>query len=1087
MTFGQRFLYVGVGGSGQTIGRELERMLRKQICGSNGNKARSQQDGIKGLEPHELPSFIQTLYIDFAEADLATTLETLASGNKEVAMKTATFVHALPKYASSNQITNQLRTAEHGVTQSWLPPQTGDWGTEPTFAPLTVGAGQYPTIGRAALFALIQDRGPEALFKQFDTALGRIDNALGDLKRYNPKGQVTEKIIVLIGGSMSGGTGGGILYDIVQLFAQRALDKLATQIIVVPLIALPSAFDSVLSESKRRSSRLNSARGLADVGRLIDEQNAPPPGGAQQIEYPHNLRFSLQPGVVKPAFLFDTPVDMQVRGEHIEHSIARFAVDLVSSVETESDSKLGSASTRPMPLVDKLVNDTGLLQLQHPTYVGNRPFAMAATVDIQDEKDKLATLIAEELFAEYVQHTLDNEKAAVQADQITKKEFAREVGLFPPAKFDDLKTFRDQVTNAMDAGQVAQANGIYKSWAERYCIVDEKALDDIKKSPAAGALDAIKLVPDRLAPRNLPALLSKLSARESKRTIVDSVLAVSASLGTVGASGLAHQGPTPAPFPKTSELLKWKVLRFPPARVKRNDVDDLFARAEASAGYIAWSTFLNTGAGERVKVAAKESKLWIDALMTSLDLRSKNIVKNKTQRHEALSTASLLDDSGADSAEYYKAMQQKVAERLASKVSADKGVNADVARKVILANQERILKRWIDDDRHAVDRLGACIIEELQSAVLAVLEDTTDSSYKGLVGILDSAKVSSDVTTFESAAVARLRGMIVNRASSSLVPPVDAIDAETRLTISFPGANTNAKKEWFKDVLKANSKLLPFLEKVNFVPNSASDSISINLSVVGLGLLDVPDAARSVNTWISAAHKPMGTDRIAWRQRVGYRDSIDFISYANRITMIQQLITAAYNGNLTERIVAGQEHTNELELRFGAPESEALRIPLKGALPNRLAQMPDAFLEAIALDCSEGKSRRVTQILSELMELRPAGAASSSITPGIPELFKDFAGIAFKTGSSRAESEIALIKKRLSTQSSDASTLEEQDLYSLRQIALKEFLRFWEVDVVTALKKPYNIVGFNSIWEICDAIQNPTDGGGGDFARGKRN
>ena len=203
--------------------------------------------------------------------------------------------------------------------------------------------------------------------------------------------------------------------------------------------------------------------------------------------------------------------------------------------------------------------------------------------------------------------------------------------------------------------------------------------------------------------------------------------------------------------------------------------------------------------------------------------------------------------------------------------------------------------------------------------------------------------------------------------------------------------------------------------------------------------------------------------------------------------MIQQLIAAAYNGNLTERLVTGQDHTNELELRFGAPESEALRIPLKGALPNRLAQMPDAFLEAIALDCSEGKSRRVTQILSELMELRPVGAASSSITPVIPELFKDFAGVSFKTGSSRAETEIALIQKRLSTKSSATGTLEEQDLYSLRQIALKEFLRFWEVDVVAALKKPYNIVGFNSIWEICDAIQNPTEGGGGDFGRSKRN
>jgi hypothetical protein len=231
----------------------------------------------------------------------------------------------------------------------------------------------------------------------------------------------------------------------------------------------------------------------------------------------------------------------------------------------------------------------------------------------------------------------------------------------------------------------------------------------------------------------------------------------------------------------------------------------------------------------------------------------------------------------------------------------------------------------------------------------------------------------------------------------------------------------------------------------------------------------------------------MGTDRIAWRQRLGYRDSIDFISHENRIAMIQQLIAAAYNGNLTERMVADQDYTNELELRFGAPESEPLRIPLRGALPNRLAQMPDAFLEAIALDCSEGKSRRVTQILSELMELRPDGAASSSIIRVIPELFKDFAGVSFRTGSTRAENEIALIKKLLSTKSKATGTVEEEDLYSLRQIALKEFLRFWELDVVDALKKPYNIVGFNSIWEMCEAIQDPTDGGGGDFSRSKRN
>ena len=55
MSFGQRFIYVGVGGSGQTIGRELEGMLRNQICGPNGNKARLEEKKLPELRAHELP------------------------------------------------------------------------------------------------------------------------------------------------------------------------------------------------------------------------------------------------------------------------------------------------------------------------------------------------------------------------------------------------------------------------------------------------------------------------------------------------------------------------------------------------------------------------------------------------------------------------------------------------------------------------------------------------------------------------------------------------------------------------------------------------------------------------------------------------------------------------------------------------------------------------------------------------------------------------------------------------------------------------------------------------------------------------
>ena len=103
MSFGQRFIYVGVGGSGQTIGRELEGMLRNQICGPNGNKARLDEGRLPDLRAHELPKFIQTIYIDFAESDLAATAASLHSDPK-IVEATATFIHALPNFSASNQI-----------------------------------------------------------------------------------------------------------------------------------------------------------------------------------------------------------------------------------------------------------------------------------------------------------------------------------------------------------------------------------------------------------------------------------------------------------------------------------------------------------------------------------------------------------------------------------------------------------------------------------------------------------------------------------------------------------------------------------------------------------------------------------------------------------------------------------------------------------------------------------------------------------------------------------------------------------------------------------------------------------------------
>jgi hypothetical protein len=304
------------------------------------------------------------------------------------------------------------------------------------------------------------------------------------------------------------------------------------------------------------------------------------------------------------------------------------------------------------------------------------------------------------------------------------------------------------------------------------------------------------------------------------------------------------------------------------------------------------------------------------------------------------------------------------------------------------------------------------------------------------------------------------------------VPPAVSAEAETRVTISFPGDDAPKKREWLKSILAENPLIAPHLERLTFVPRSASDSIAVGISVVGLGLLDVPDGAASVNTWVNAAHSPKGTDRLAWRQRLGYMDSIAFVSSEGRKAMVQRLVAAAFNNRL---VVAPQESQDKdsfvtLSLHFGNPQAEPILIPLQGALPDKLAQLPDAFLETVAAEYAAGKGRGVGQILTELADLVPIGARTGRLPHAdeIPELFKAFVGRHFETGNRDAASELAMISKRIDKIRADNLASGNSEMEgALRLNALIEYQKFWLEDVPAALHLPYHILGFNSLWDIC--------------------
>ena len=278
--------------------------------------------------------------------------------------------------------------------------------------------------------------GSEALLHSIRKPLERIVTSVGQLEEYTGSSTSSHNVVILVGCSLSGGTGGGIFMDVMRLVAHEASTQLGgTPFVIVPLVLLPSAFDNVLVPSKRKNAALNATRALADLGRLIDAQNAP--GGDSSYVtavYPGGhggngtLEVTLPSAAVKTAFLFHRPADIPNDGV-LSESVARFAANLLRqpSVSSLADGPLGSGRT--MTLLDKLVNNSGLLQERHPTFIGRRPFASAACVAIPDGREHLVELAAEQILST----CLADATTGVSDDKIKERAiiFQREAGLEP--------------------------------------------------------------------------------------------------------------------------------------------------------------------------------------------------------------------------------------------------------------------------------------------------------------------------------------------------------------------------------------------------------------------------------------------------------------------------------------------------------------------------------------------------------------------------------------------------------------------------------------------------------------------------------
>ena len=180
----QPMLFVGLGGTGCQIGAELERRLREELCGPDGTDLQRKLLGSSML-PFQLPPFLQFVYADLNEAELLRAKKKVVPTEEylRAATRTDHFVQKLvPRYRTYPEVARSLRANAYEETRHGCHHRDG----EPKVSPLVLGAGQLPTVGRAALFETFRS-GLDGVLQPLGKAIGRITKSGGELAELGGK------------------------------------------------------------------------------------------------------------------------------------------------------------------------------------------------------------------------------------------------------------------------------------------------------------------------------------------------------------------------------------------------------------------------------------------------------------------------------------------------------------------------------------------------------------------------------------------------------------------------------------------------------------------------------------------------------------------------------------------------------------------------------------------------------------------------------------------------------------------------------------------------------------------------------------
>ena len=1032
MSVTHRILYVGIGGTGVHVGKEFELALRRDLCGPDGRSLIRKGGPFKSLKPYQLPEYIQSLYFDFDD-DAEQILQKGTDLNVELLRNNSTVIKSIhANGATSYRVAAEMLRADKEtsqLTKDWLPEKNN----EPQVAPLSDGAGQYPTVGKAALTLALKRSGNE-LKAEIDRAISKLVLAGGMLQAVkNPAHK--PKVLCYVGFSVAGGTGTGIFYDIIHLIENRLNNILDNvEIKIFPLALMPSAFIDNWKIQNVKAGKANAAIALKDIAQLVEHQQKDDQPEDFKVNYPEPFgAIRMTPATIPTAFVFSKPASVQQ--DDMYKSMASFIMSQVTTGEENSnvnqDKSLDNKKTE-MSIFSKLINDASETARVNQHGPGLNPLSPAISGSLSIPIENIADLVAKKLISESIKES--NNTTFIQSEN-NAKEMGEvlnnmDVGfIVDPVPNKPQQLIDEEEGIVQSRGKELSKNiSYFKTQLYRWVnSFDTHARKEISEADMDWNQEVVRLLSSMPLKRVMRVFQGTNLAQDphSKEGVIGKLTQFSSQINKSTS------------VPDTPKVKGPKQLQSGSnSRIKTEYLKQMLPDWYKKEFRIKWQDawVLQRSKWQNVIDSINDSfqilNAGIDSFIRNTEDDWENY-RNKLERESELVSGFLpLSSGNLDS------LKEDLLRSLMNTPSNEKTPSAFDTLLNILPNNvwqeawKEFSKKSTEDINEASQEFLNYVKIELKNKVLDELQETsTDGSslLPNLKNLLSRASRSSVNTSSDQ--IKLLHSELGRIIPLDALPDEGAGKPKYTIWINYPFLEKDEQVEQYLiDAITSDWPIQDEIkDKIACYP-VGGDSIFISIYNHANGLLNLQEPRQLIKEMYELKNTPEGRE-LLWRQRLSKEGIYDLASQRDYIKAIQYFLVAAWNDQV--EILEGTTIHNAKKVCIHLPNNNnKIELELKKFKNfSTLSDLPSAF-KNLWINMSLEDSSNWDQLLS----LMPNGAEDGDIEFPSSNIFSDIV-------SDINQDEISKLQKVIKDQNEAPGVRERARLK----------LEFWEIYLPKAL------------------------------------